>query len=179
MSKTLYDYASYDPIETTVTEAKASLYTDTACWNMGDVLYLCMSKAIKYSKEADEAKEHMEIWGPPTYYSSSYSDSKYRKYKSDYEDANSSFMASMLICKMISDTLKQQVSRLDENTVVGWEVIHKFRCKTKGGYATIGNYRFVMDKGFNQILIEEDLDSDESKEKRATLKECLNNDWLN
>lgn len=178
MSKTLFDYASYDPIETIVTEAKASLYTDTSCWRMGDVLYLCMSQAIKYNNEAKEAQERMEIWGPPTYYSSSYSDSKYRKYKSEYEDANSSFMASMILCNMISDSLKQQVSRLDENEVIGWEVIHKFRCKTKGGYATIGNYRFVMDKGFDAILIEEDMDSDESKGKRTTITECLNNDWI-
>ena len=162
MSKTLYDYESYDPIETTVKEAKASLYTDTACWRMGTVLYQCMKKALEYSKKADESKEHMEIWGPPTYYSSSYSDSKYRKYKSEYEDANTSFLASMLLSKTVSDTLKEMVSSLDETIIVGWEVIHKFRCKTKGGYATIGNYRFVMDKGFNQILLEEDLDSEES-----------------
>ena len=67
--------------------------------------------------------------------------------------------------------VNKEVSRLDKNSIIGWEVNHRFRCKTRGGYATIGNYRFVMDKDFTKILIEEDLDGDESKELRYVLKD--------
>lgn len=177
MSKTLYDYASYDPIETIVTEAKASLYTDTTCWLMGNILYYLAEQAIKYGEQAKEAKEYMDIWGSPSYYSSSYSDSKYEKYKSEYLDAKANFLTAMDFCESISDTLRDKVSQLDGSKTVGWEVIHKFRCKTKGGYATICNYRFVIDKKFKQILIEEDMDSDECNEKRTVFNAFLNEDY--
>lgn len=38
LSKTLYDFESYSPIETTVTEAKLSVYTDTVCWKKANIL---------------------------------------------------------------------------------------------------------------------------------------------
>lgn len=177
MSKTLYDFASYDPIETIITEAKASLYTDTTCWLMGNILYYIAEQAIKYKDQVIEAKEYMDIWEPSSYYSSSYSDSKYEKYKSEYLDAKANFLTAMDFCKKISDTLRDKVSQLDGSKTVGWEVVHKFRCKTKGGYATIGNYRFVIDKKFKHILIEEDMDSDESNEKRTVFNAFLNEDY--
>lgn len=65
MSKTLYDYDSYDPIETIVTEAKPSIFTDTTCW-MAALYYYQISKLHdEHRKKAEEAKEEMEIWGHP------------------------------------------------------------------------------------------------------------------
>lgn len=171
MSKTLYDYDSYDPIETIVTEAKASIYTDTTCW-MAALYYYQISKLHdEHRKKAEEAKEEMEIWGPPTTYSSSYSDNKYKKYKSEYEEEKKAQEASLKLWTDALMMVNKEVSRLDKNSIIGWEVNHRFRCKTRGGYATIGNYRFVMDKDFTKILIEEDLDGDESKELRYVLKD--------
>ena len=177
MSKTLYDYASYDPIETTVTEAKATMFNDPSCWKSGTILAASMEKALKYAKERDEAKEHMEIWGPPSYYSSSYSDNKYYKYKSEYEDAANSFMSTLEVCKIIAESLHEKITNLDENSVIGWEVSHKFRCKTKGGYSTIGNYRFVIDKDFKSILIDEDIDDEDNQFIRSAMETVLTDYW--
>lgn len=177
MSKTLYDYASYDPIETTVTEAKATMFNDTSCWKSGAILAASMKVGLKYAKEMEEAKEHMEIWGPPSYYSSSYSDNKYYKYKSEYEDAANSFMSTHEICKTIAESLHEKITNLDENSVIGWEVSHKFRCKTKGGYSTIGNYRFVIDKDFKSILIDEDIDDEDNQFIRSAIETVLTDYW--
>ena len=177
MSKTLYDYDSYDPIETIVSEAKATMYNDTACWKSGIMLAAAMKLALKYGEDMNEAKEHMEIWGPPSYYSSSYSDNKYYKYKSEYEDAVDSFKSTHEICKILAEALREKVTNLDENSVIGWEVMHKFRCKTKGGYSTIGNYRFVVDKNFKSILIDEDIDDEDNQLIRSAMETVLTDYW--
>ena len=38
LSKTLYDFESYQPIETTVTEAKMTMYNDSVCWKKAAAL---------------------------------------------------------------------------------------------------------------------------------------------
>ena len=177
MSKTLYDYESYNPIETKVSEAKATMYNDTSCWNDGTLLAASMKLGIKYAESMEDAKEHMEIWGPPSYYSSSYSDNKYYKYKSEYEDAVNSFMSTHEVCKIIAESLREKITNLDENCIIGWEVTHKFRCKTKGGYSTIGNYRFVIDKDFKSILIDEDVDDEDNQFIRSAMETVLTDYW--
>ncbi len=177
MSKTLFDYASYDPIETIVSEAKATMYNDSSCWNAGTILAEFMKLGLKYGDAMNDAKEHMEIWGLPSYYSSFYSDNKYYKYKSEYEDAANSLTVSLEICKILADSLREQIMNLDENSVVGWEVTHKFRCKTKGGQSTIGNYRFVMDKNFKSILINEDIDDEDDQCVRSAMETVLTDYW--
>lgn len=177
MSMTLYDYASYDPIETIVSEAKASMYNDTSCWKTGTMLAASMKLGLEYAENMKEAKEHMEIWGPPSYYSSSYSDNKYYKYKSDYEEAVDSFKSTHEICKIIAESLREKITNLDENSVIGWEVMHRFRCKTKGGYSTIGNYRFVMDKDFKSIMIDEDIDDEDNQFIRSAMETVLTDYW--
>lgn len=66
---------------------------------------------------------------------------------------------------------------MDENSVIGWEVSHKFRCKTKGGYSTIGNYRFVIDKDFKSILIDEDIDDEDNQFIRSAMETVLTDYW--
>ena len=65
MSKTLYDYGSYDPIETIVTEAKASIYTDTSCWMAAVSYYQIWNLHDEYCKKAEEAKEKWIFGGLP------------------------------------------------------------------------------------------------------------------
>lgn len=179
MSKTLYDYESYDPIETIVSEAKATMFNDTSCWESGTILATSMKLALKYGEDMNDAKEYMEIWGPPSYYSSSFSDNKYYKYKSEYEDAVNSFKSTHELCKIIAESLREKITNLDENSVVGWEVTHKFRCKTKGGHSTIGNYRFVIDRGFKSILIDEDIDNEDNQFIRSAMESVLTDYWSN
>lgn len=177
LSKTLYDFESYSPIETVVTEAKSSVYTDTTCWRLANLLAYAFDKAKKEIDDAKEAKERMEIWGPPTSYSSTYSDKQYYKYKEEWSDKFEEAMATWEVVKQLAIGLKDSILALDENKIVGWEVKHRFRCKTKGGNSTIGDYRYVLDEGFEYVLIREDTDDDEYEALRGIVQSVLDGDF--
>jgi len=176
LSKTLYDFESYQPIETTVTEAKMTMYNDSACWTKAAALAYGMKKATEYLEEMKDAKERMEIWRP-SYYSSSYSDSQYYKYKEEYEDNLEKAKNAYDICKGLAAELKKQIANLDTAKVIGWEAKHRFRCKTRGGNSTIGDYRYVLDKDFKKVLLQEDTDDEDESAIRDVLKAVLNGDF--
>lgn len=176
LSKTLYDFESYQPIETTVTEAKMTMYNDSACWTKAAALAYGMKKATEYLEEMKDAKERMEIWRP-SYYSSSYSDSQYYKYKEEYEDNLEKAKNAYDFCKGLAAELKKQIANLDTAKVIGWEAKHRFRCKTRGGNPTIGDYRYVLDKDFKKVLLQEDTDDEDESAIRDVLKAVLNGDF--
>ena len=177
LSKTLYDFESYSPIETIVTEAKLSVYTDTACWKKANLLLY----AFNYSKEcldkAQKAQERMEIWGPPTRYSSSYSDNQYYKYNEEWDEKTKTALTSWELLKTLAKSLKDTLQTLDSEKIIGWEVKHRFRCKNKGGNSTIGDYRYVIDKNFKMVLIHEDTYEDEYKNLREIVESTLKGDF--
>ena len=179
LSKTLYDFDSYQPIETTVKEAKATIFNDTTCWKFGALLAYAMQETLECIKNANNAKEHMDIWGPPSYYSSTYSDNQYYKYKAEYEKANDEAFTNGMICKATASLIKKTVAKLDTTKIIGWEVSHRFRCKTKGGNSDIGNYRYIIDTEFKNILLREDTGSDEDKQIRDALESAQTDYWDN
>lgn len=177
LSKTLYDFDSYSPIETIVTEAKQSVYTDTTYWHTANVLLYTFNLASEYLEEASDAKEHMEIWGSPTRYSSSYSDEKYYKYRDEWKENMEKAKASLELVKVMAQTLKDTLQTIDEEKIIGWEVKHRFRCKTKGGNSAIGDYRYVIDKKFKEVLICEDTDDEDSKKIRELVNSVIDGDF--
>lgn len=177
LSKTLYDFESYQPIETIVKEAKATVYNDSACWHKGGLLAYGTKQMMENVDKMNEAKEHMEIWGPPSYYSSTYSDNKYYKYKSEYDKAVEDAINSGKVCKRVANDLYEMIENLDTTQVIGWEVTHRFRCKTKGGHSTIGNYRYVIDKDFETIILREDCDDEDEKLRREAIESAQNKYW--
>lgn len=176
LSKTLYDFESYQPIETTVTEAKMTMFNDSVCWKKAEALAYGMKKVSEYIEETKNAKKNMDIWGIPSYYSSTYSDNQYYKYKGEYEENLEKAKNAYDICKGIAAELKEQVTKLDTAKVIGWEAKHRFRCKTKGGNFTIGDYRYVLDKDFKTIVLREDTDDDETS-IRDVLNAVVNGDF--
>lgn len=177
LSKTLYDFDSYQPIETKVSVAKCNIYNDTACWRLGHTLAYGMEQFLEYKEKIEDAREHMSIWGRPTYYSSSYSDNKYYKYKAEAEDAVTHAMAALMVNKQIADELRDSAIALDTTRVIGWEVIHDFRCKTRGGSPEIGHYRYVISKDFKTVYICEDIESSRDKHTREALETILTDYW--
>lgn len=174
LSKTLYDFDSYQPIETNVTVAKMTMYNDSACRSMAADIAEYMKEYTEFLEEAKSAEEHMDIWGRPTYYSSSYSDDKYYYYKKIYENnlSNAEFM--LKLSERVVVELKEKIAKLDTAKVIGWEVKHRFRCKTKGGNSTIADYRYVLDKDFKNTILQEDIDDEDDISIRAALKFVAN-----
>lgn len=168
--KTLYDFDSYQPIETKVSEAKLSIYNDSTFRSKGALFAYSLKKIKEYIEEAEDAKDRMDIWGRPTYYSSTYSDNKYYEYKEKWESALSKAKEYKSILDTLAKEIRDTSASLDTNQIIGWEVLHKFRCKTKGGTPTIGDYRYVIDKKFKRIIMREDLDDEDDESIRTGIQ---------
>ena len=69
--------------------------------------------------------------------------------------------------KMADSTLKSLTASFKKE-YIGWEVKHRFRSKNKGGNYTLGNYIFIVDPDFKEIIYGEDAD-DEGINKIKTL----------
>ncbi len=179
LSKSLYDFDSYKPIETKVTVAKANLFNDTTCWNLGATLGYGMQQVVESRERMDDAKDHMAIWGAPSYYSSSYSDNQYYKYRSQYLEALSEATAGILVCQKIAEEIKDTLANIDTTLVIGWEVFHDFRCKTRGGSPEIGHYRYIISKDFKSIILCEDREGTDDKRTREALETITTDYWDN
>lgn len=174
LSKTLYDFESYSPIETIVTEAKQSVYTDTTFFNSAGAISITLKLAAEELVKSSNAQEKMDIWGKPSYSSSLYSDQQYRKYEKEYNEHMGRFLAAWFVVKSMEQNLKDTLQSIDPEKSMGWEVIHKFRCKSRGGYSSIANYRYIIDKDFENVILCEDMDEDDSKKIRKIIKKIEN-----
>ncbi len=173
LSKTLYDFESYEPIETKVSEAYQTAYNDTTCYSMAIGIAYVMDKCSKALDESKDAQEHAEIWGPPTYYSSSYSDSQYRKYLDKANEKREEALRGYELFKTMGSALEDSIKYLDNKKVIGWEIKHRFRCKTKGGQNTIADYRYVVDPDFEIVYFCEDTDDNDYKQAREVIEAAL------
>lgn len=174
LSKTLYDFDSYKPIETTVVKTNVNAFNDSACWNKASVLAYAFSKLDEYIEDAEEAKSHMEIWGRPTYYSSTYSDNRWYQYREEFNESVANINITIATINIIANELKDLIAKLDTTQLAGWEVQHSFRCNTRGGHPEIGHFRYVISKDLKTIILEEDTESKEDKKTRELLENVLN-----
>ena len=153
------------------------MYNDSACRSKAAVINYGIKKVKEYLEDSKNAKEHMEIWGKPSYYSSSYSDNQYYKYKEEYEENFEKGKNAYELCKNLADELKKDIAKLDTTKVVGWEARHRFRCKTKGGNSTIADYRYVFDKDFKHVIVKEDIDDEDESRIRDVLESVVQGDF--
>ena len=145
LSHVLCDFGSYEPIETVVTEAKHIPINDSACVNKALDAIAYYELAVEYAEDL----KTMCIWGSPSRYSTSY-----------YEFIESLKKANICIKKYNSsiDDLKIMMKNINPSETVGYNVEHTFRCKTMGGFWSIGYYRFIVDKKIKKIIFYVDED---------------------
>jgi hypothetical protein len=165
MFKTLYDFQSYEPIETKIDSAFTSIYRDSLILYYAYLSVEYLEKSKTSLKKAKDAGETMKIW----YNSySSYGYSKYKEARDEFSEniEKSKNYASKVdtLCKLIKDRYSEFTS-----VFCGWQSIHKFRCKSKGGNFSLGNYMYVFDKDIKEIIYSEDLDD----EKTQKIKELI------
>lgn len=176
LSETLLDFESYEPIKTKVVEAKQTMYNDTACRRKALLLYATMQVASGYMKDADKAKDHMDIW-TPSYYSTSYSRSQYTKYREEYLENTEKAKLTYGVAMSFGKELKKKISELDTTKVIGWIATHRFRCKNRGGNLTMGDYKYLIDKDFNEIIYSVDMDEDDEKNIIETLDYAVDHEF--
>lgn len=167
--KTLYDFASYEPIETLVDSSFTSVYRDSTILAYGYLASGLLDKANEYIEKTREARSTMEIWGDNY---SSYSIAKYNKAKQEF--GSNLAIANEYISKMdvINDSIRVKAKEF-KKTFCGWEVKHKFRCKTKGGNFDLPNYVFLIDSKFKKIYYSEDTADESLIKVRSLIDEVL------
>ena len=145
LSHVLYDFGSYEPIETVVTEAKHIPINDSACVNKALDAIAYYELAVEYAEDSKSALK----WGSPTRYSISY-----------YELIESLKKVNICIKKYNSsiDDLKILMKNTNPSETIGYNVEHTFRGKTMGGFWSIGYYRFIVDKKIKKIIFYVDED---------------------
>ncbi len=150
MFKNLYDFESYQPIETKIDTLRRDKYGDTLIYDNIMLIKAASDEFDKAKGNFDEQKEICEIY-MPTYYSSSTSDKKFYAARDKAKDAYNDMTFYLGIMDSLTIDIKTKVKDCDNNQY-GWFVTHKFRCKTKGGNSTIGTYYYFMDKDCERII---------------------------
>lgn len=177
MFKTLYDYDSYQPVDTQIDSAYTSIYRDSIIYEYAIRFVALQGLADESIKEAKENTKYAEIYADSYYTRSSFE--KYIKQAIDELDKLEFYISKMDSC---TDTISLLVKEFSPE-FIGWEVKHKFRCKSKGGQALLENYIFIMDEKMTEIThiedtedkkiiqIREAIDKAVSEEKKEVGKE--------
>lgn len=158
MFKILYDFESYEPIETKIDSAFTSIYTDTLALMYANDIKIIFDELEEEKGEYENAKSSMQIW------SDSYSSLGIYKYNEAKNTVNNYLEKINNGLKKIHDTYAKIKERNDhmDRSFIGWEAEHKFRCKTKGGNFDLGNYIYIFDKSMKKISYSRDADDKEN-----------------
>lgn len=156
MFKNLYDFESYEPIETKVDSAFTEAIYDSLIY--GYVVDGLAAKELYDEAIADfeEAFSTMQLW------SGMFSKYARSEFASASETAKSKLKSAEFYSSALHDAqrkTKEAVEALPKE-FMGWKVIHRFRCKTKGGLPDLGEYVFIIDPKFKEIKHSYDTEDD-------------------
>lgn len=167
--KTLYDFSSYEPIETVVDSAFTTVYRDSIILSYGNTLTELLDKGNECIDKTKEAQPMMEIWGDSY---SSYGNSKYYEAKQEFDSNLAIAKENMNKMYVINDSIRERAKGF-KRTFCGWEAKHKFRCKTKGGYSDLADYVFLFDHKFKNVIYSEDTADESLIRIRNLIEEVL------
>lgn len=172
MFKTLYDFESYEPIETKIDSAFTSIYTDTLALLYANEVSSMFNELDDAKTEYESAKSAMEIW------SDSYSSLgvyKFNEAKKKVNDYIEKIDDALKKTENIYESIKKRNNEIGRS-FIGWKATHKFRCKTKGGNFDLGNYLYIFDKKIETILYTEDMDNKDNSRLIEIINEAIKSD---
>lgn len=170
MFKTLYDFESYEPIETKIDSAFTSIYSDTLALLYANKVKDMFDELNEAKSDYENAKSSMEIWADSYSTLGRYKFNEARQKVRDYIDKINS---TLEVTDSIYKKIKKRNMEIKHN-FIGWKAQHKFRCKTKGGNFDLGDYIYVFDKDMKSIIYKEDLDNDSNDRLKGFIKEAIN-----
>lgn len=179
LSHVLYDFESYEPIETVVAEAKHIPTNDSACVNKAFDVMVYYELAVESIADATSAIRMMSIWGSPMSYSSFYSNFNYISsyYRSKFVDALEKTNIYIKKYNSSIDELKVLMKKTNPSETIGYNVEHSFRCKTKDGAEwEIEHYRFIIDKKIKRIIFYS-IDEEEDEKVTEFIKSVQNDTY--
>jgi len=167
MFKTLYDFSSYEPIETIVDSAYTSMYSDSLIVLHAFGANMALKKARENLEDLKSAEKSMEIWRPNSY-SSNYAISQYKEALNEYKEKLGLATSYLAMSDSLSKLVVVQIKDFKPE-FIGWEAKHKFRCKNKGGNFSLGDYSYIIDPKFLSIIRRDDLDDETFAEVKVVI----------
>lgn len=170
MFRTLYDFESYEPIETSkIDSVYTTIYTDSIIVEQAARIVAAMAIGEEYLEEIEEHNRTIEIW------EDSYSSTARRKVNNARDELRGILEKLEKTLKIVSeatDNIVEEYEKFDSE-FIGWSVIHKFRCKNKGGNFDLGTYKYVFDPKFEKILYTVDENSNDNEKVNSVIKEII------
>lgn len=155
MFKNLNDYNSYEAIETKVDSCYTSIYTDSFIVKRADNI-------LTFMLRNDELRKENEV-----HHNYIVNNAKYITLDGVYEKFSAASDASIKIGRLMiennkimlneAEIIKKKVGEF-VSTLNGWQVSHRFRCKSAGGTYAIHNYMFYFDNDITKITSVIDLE---------------------
>lgn len=168
---TLYDYDSYQVVETTLEETEMTPYFDESCKTSAEIGVTARKMHHEAMDSFNDAFEIMKIWGGSW---DSYSRDKYREAKNEASKQFADAKKYLLLSFDMQLDLKDKADSLAAaNSPAGWTVTQKYRCKSKGGYALLCNDVFLVDPKFKEILLHISLDDEDEQEIQDFITETV------
>ena len=161
LNKTLDDFSSYEPIETTIDSLKNDIYGDTLVVQWFHRMRLQDDLIKLFYKDYQEAKKIFDIWDDPRMYR--YSNFAYNKRQKAYEDMRIAQIGGAVTEESRKTYLDTLLALTQNHTgkLYGWRVSHKFRCNNPEGNPSIRNHVYFMDKKCENIIFIFNMNSEE------------------
>lgn len=170
LNKTLYDFSSYEPIETVVDSAFTSIYRDSLILSYAYKIQACLELFKEQMAEVNSEISTAEIW------SDSYSSYGRKKFNEAREKALTSLDKAKFYAQKMEEEktlLKTEIDKF-EPSFCGYQAKHKFRCKTKGGNFHLADHLYIIDEKFERILSVSRLDDEDFEEIKELIDEVRN-----
>ena len=172
MFKTLYDFESYEPIETEIDSVFTSIYTDTLALLYANEANSIFEEMDNAKTEYENARSTMKIWSDSYTSLGRY---KFNEAKKTVDDYLPKIDKALSKIEGIYANIKNRNDKIG-HSFIGWQAKHKFRCKTKGGNFDLGNYLYVFDKKISQIVSVNDLDNKDTHQLSGIINDALNSE---
>ena len=126
MFKTLYDFESYEPVETKIDSAFTSIYTDSVIKSYAYIARSFLDDVQEGLDKVKDAQRTAEIWRDSY---SSYGRGKYEEAYNEMREHLDEVKSKMSIVNGYTDSIRN-ASVGFKPEFCGWRVKLRFRCKT-------------------------------------------------
>lgn len=171
MFKNLFDYDSYQPIETSIDSAFTSIYRDSVA-----ILYAAVADRLfnEWDNNFEKSREYSRR--ADTYKKSYNNQDSYLFATNKAEELMGLSQHCLESSSLYIDSVIMRMNQLNPE-FIGWSAEHKFRAKNKEGTPMILTFFYILDKNFTRILEEERMDDNSKSRGREIIRNILNEDF--
>ena len=153
LKKTLLKPDTYKPVETKVDSA-FSPNDNPEFYEEFKVLSEMLMEYDNIEEEMKSAKSSMSIWSGA--YQSAFGKNEYQEAKDKYDKANEKLEKLKVKGREQYDKVATMLQ--EDKKFIGYKASHNYRADNNAGSTLIGNTVFIIDKNFEEVLYDIELD---------------------